>query len=133
MPVQITNKMKEALLESLPRRYKVSKSLSPILEYDFYSIDSWFLDNIPMLRIPDTPQHYLQQTLNHLESDGHIDSNKSKMTFRLTKEGLNHINPIQPEPNPYRHTNWQDNKVKYIVIGIFIVVVGGYILHSITS
>lgn len=125
--------MKEALLKSLPRRYKVSKSLSPILGHDFYSVDSWFLDNIPMLRVQGTAQHYLQQTLNHLESDGHVASNKSKMTFRLTKEGLNHINPIQPEPNSHRDTNWQDNKSKYIVIGIFIVVVVGYILHIITS
>jgi len=129
MHSQITDKMKEALLNSLPKRYEISKSLSPILEHDFYSADSWFLDNVPMLRIPNAPQHSLQPTLNHLERGGYIVSNKAKMSFRLTKKGYKHINPVQPKPNTNRDANWQNNIFVYIVVGVVVIILGGLSLH----
>jgi len=133
MHSQITDKMKESLLKSLPKRYEASKSLSPILEYDFYSVDSWFLDDIPMLRVPNTPKHLLQQTLNHLETDGYIASNKAKMAFRLTKKGYKHIYPVQRKQNTSNDRAWQNNKLEYSLVSIFILVFGGLILHFLIS
>jgi len=127
MNSQITDKMKEALLNSLPKRYEISNSLSPILEHDFCSVDSWFLDNLPMLRVSNTQQHFLQPTLNHLEKDGYIVSNKSKMTFRLTAKGLGLITPTHKDNN---HTNKSADKniLKCVFSNTYIQIVLGGLL-----
>ena len=94
MHSQITGKMKDSLLVSLPERYRKSKSHAPMLEYEFSSIDSWFLDNVPMLRKPSSPLHYLNPTLDHLASEGFITFEKPKLKFKLTEKGMLEINRL---------------------------------------
>lgn len=118
--------MKDSVLRVMLDIYKESSSTLPPLEFEFLLTSNKIKDRLPIIK-KEFGSH-LVDIVKHLESEKMIISHELK--FYFTEDGLRKARELSETPKnteKLKSKNWQDNLVLYMIVGVFIVVIGGII------
>lgn len=130
----ITEKMKNQFLLVVKEFYSDMSTTTPFLEYDFPLATKWYSEKLPLLLKPGSSGGDFQtDVVKHLESDGMVNLNREKLTFRVTATGdqkIKNLSLPQEQPKQENHqSNHSPISVKNFMFLLLVTVVGGLILQ----